>query len=136
MVFDVASIKSAGPLDPIKVSQGKLRIGLKVDGAICSIGSFSIKDLIRTAYEVKDYQITGPDWLNGVMSAERFNIEATMPEGATEKQVPQMLQALLAGPLQAGDPSRHEGATGLRDGGRQRRSQNEAVRAGSSCAAC
>src|SRR5450631_1490923 len=96
LVFDVASIKSAGPLDPIKVSQGKLRIGLKVDGAICSIGSFSLKDLIRTAYEVKDYQITGPDWLNGVMSAERFNIEATMPEGATEKQVPQMLQALLA----------------------------------------
>jgi uncharacterized protein (TIGR03435 family) len=96
MVFEVASIKSAGPLDPLKVAQGKLRIGLKVDGAICSIGSFSLKDLIRTAYEVKDYQITGPDWLNGVMSAERFNIEATMPEGATEKQVPQMLQALLA----------------------------------------
>jgi uncharacterized protein (TIGR03435 family) len=30
------------------------------------------------------------------MDAQRFNIQATMPAGATEKQVPQMLQALLA----------------------------------------
>jgi uncharacterized protein (TIGR03435 family) len=68
-----------------------------VDGAMLDIGSFSLKDLIRTAYEVKDYQITGPDWLNaGAMTVQRFNVQATLPEGATEKQVPQMLQALLA----------------------------------------
>ena len=69
---------------------------MKVDGAICDIGSFSLRDLIRTAYEVKDYQITGADSLGSPMDAQRFNIQATMPEGATEKQVPQMLQTLLA----------------------------------------
>ncbi|HVP00884.1 MAG TPA: TIGR03435 family protein [Bryobacteraceae bacterium] len=96
LAFEVASIKPAGALDPMAIQSGKMRIGMKVDGAICSIGAFSLRDLIRTAYEVKDFQITGPDWLGSPMSAARFNIEATMPEGATEKQVPQMLQALLA----------------------------------------
>jgi uncharacterized protein (TIGR03435 family) len=70
-------------------------MGMKVDGAIVDIGSFSLTDLIRTAYEVKDYQISGPD-LGSMMTAQRFNIQATIPEGATEKQVPQMLQTLLA----------------------------------------
>ena len=70
-------------------------MGMKIDGAIVDIQSFSLTDLIRTAYEIKDYQIVGPD-LGNVMSAERFNVQAKMPEGATKEQVPQMLQALLA----------------------------------------
>ena len=96
LTFEVASIKPAGALDPVAIASGKMRIGMKVDGAICDIASFSLHDLIRTACELKDYQITGPDWLGTPMSAQRFNLQATMPEGATEKQVPQMLQALLA----------------------------------------
>jgi uncharacterized protein (TIGR03435 family) len=96
LAFEVASIKLAGPLDPMAIQQGKMRVGMKVDGAICDIGSFTLKDLIRTAYEVKDYQISGADSLGSVMTAQRYNIQATLPEGATEKQVPQMLQTLLA----------------------------------------
>jgi uncharacterized protein (TIGR03435 family) len=94
--FEVASIKPAGALDPVAIAQGKLRVGMKVDGAICNISGFSLRDLIRTAYEVKDYQISGVDSLGTALAADRFNIQATMPAGATEKQVPQMLQALLA----------------------------------------
>jgi len=96
LTFEVASVKLAGPLDPAAIAAGKMRIGMKVDGAICDIASFSLRDLIRTAYEVKDYQITGPEWLGNPMSAQRFHIQATMPPGATEKDVPKMLQALLA----------------------------------------
>lgn len=96
LAFEVASIKPAGPLDPRAMAQGKVNFGMKVDGAICRIGSFSMRDLIRTAYEVKDYQISGADSLGTAMSAQRFDIQATLPEGATEKQVPQMLQTLLA----------------------------------------
>jgi uncharacterized protein (TIGR03435 family) len=96
LAFEVASIKTAGPLEPIAIQQGKVQIGMKVDGAICSIGSFSLRDLIRTAYEVKDYQISGGDALGAAMNAQRFNIQATLPAGTTEKQVPQMLQTLLA----------------------------------------
>jgi uncharacterized protein (TIGR03435 family) len=97
LTFEVASIKAVGPLDIGKMQAGKMpRIGMKVDGALCDIGGFTLSDLIRTAYEVKDYQISAPSWIGTQMTAERFNIQATMPEGATEKQVPQMLRALLA----------------------------------------
>ncbi len=96
LAFEVASIKPAAALDPMAIAQGKVRVGMKVDGAICDIGSFSLRDLVRTAYEVKDYQISGGEALGAPLTAQRFNIQATMPPGATEKQVPQMLQALLA----------------------------------------
>jgi uncharacterized protein (TIGR03435 family) len=97
LAFEVASVKPAGPLNMGAMQQGKMpRIGMKVDGQVVDIGSMTLKDLVRLAYEVKDYQVTGPDWLGTPMSAERFNIQATIPEGATEKDVPKMLQALLA----------------------------------------
>jgi len=96
LTFDVASVKPAGPLDPMAIQSGKMRVGMKIDGAIVDIASFSLTDLIRTAYEVKDYQVSGPEWLGSTMTAQRFNVQAKIPEGATEKQVPQMLQALLA----------------------------------------
>jgi uncharacterized protein (TIGR03435 family) len=94
--FEVASIKPAGPLDPLAIAQGKVRVGMSVDGAICNIGSLSLRDLIRTAYEVKDYQLSGTESLGAPMDAQRFNIQATLPQGSTEKQVPLMLQSLLA----------------------------------------
>jgi uncharacterized protein (TIGR03435 family) len=97
LAFEVASVKPAGTLDLGAMQQGKMpRIGMKVDGQVVDIGSFTLKDLIRTAYEVKDYQVSGADGLGTPMTAQRFNIQATLPEGATEKQVPQMLQTLLA----------------------------------------
>src|ERR1700676_5629255 len=83
LAFEVASCKAAGPLDPAAIAQGKMRIGMKVDGAMVDIQSFSLRDLMRLAYEVKDYQISGPDWMAG-MGGPRFNIQATLPEGATE----------------------------------------------------
>jgi uncharacterized protein (TIGR03435 family) len=52
----------------------------------------SLADLIRVAYRVKAYQVSGPDW----MASERFDVLAKLPEGASREQVPEMLQALLA----------------------------------------
>jgi uncharacterized protein (TIGR03435 family) len=63
-----------------------------VNGSRVDIGFFSLEDLIRTAYKVKSYQISGPNWLAG----QRFEIQAKMPEGAGKDQVPEMLQTLLA----------------------------------------
>jgi uncharacterized protein (TIGR03435 family) len=90
--FEVATIKPAPPLTPELVASGKLHAGMSVDGARVDIGFFALADLIRTAYKIKSYQLSGPDWLN----AQRFDILAKMPEGATKDDVPQMLQALLA----------------------------------------
>jgi uncharacterized protein (TIGR03435 family) len=49
-----------------------------------------LRDYIRIAYQVKDFQITGPDW----MASERFDIHAKLPEGGRD-QLRSMLQALL-----------------------------------------
>src|SRR6185295_4279657 len=61
-------------------------------GARVDIGYLSLADLIPIAFRVKPFQVSGPDWLN----AQRFDILAKLPEGATKEQVPEMLQALLA----------------------------------------
>jgi uncharacterized protein (TIGR03435 family) len=94
--FEVASVKPSAPLDAASIQQGRAHIGMKIDGAFCDIGSFSLRDLIRTAYDVKDFQIAGADSLGAPLTAQRFDIRATLPAGTTEKQVPEMLQNLLA----------------------------------------
>ena len=50
-----------------------------------------LKNLIQSAYRVKSYQVSGPAWLD----SERFEIIAKLPEGASQEQVPEMLQKLL-----------------------------------------
>ena len=90
--FEVASIKPAPPLDPAKIVAGKMHLGMSVDAARVDIGSLSLADLIRTAYRLKSYQVSGPDW----MTSERFDVLAKMPAGASKDKVPEMLQALLA----------------------------------------
>jgi uncharacterized protein (TIGR03435 family) len=92
LVFEVATIKPAPPLNPAMMMAGKMHVGMKIDAAKVDIGYMSIADLIRTAYNVKDYQVTGPDF----MKTERFDIMAKLPEGGTKEQVPDMLKALLA----------------------------------------
>ena len=89
--FEVASIKPAGPLDPAKIMAGKMHIGVNIDGARVDIGNMSLTDLLCFAYTVKPYQVTGPDWLG----AQRFDLLAKLPDGASKDQIPAMLQALL-----------------------------------------
>lgn len=89
--FEVASIKPAEPITPASVAAGKVHVGMSVDAARVDIGYFSLADLIPTAFGVKPYQVSGPDW----MRSQRFDIIAKMPEGATKEQVPEMLRVLL-----------------------------------------
>jgi len=90
--FEVASIKPAPPIEPQKIMAGKMHIGMSIDAARVDIGALSLAELIRIAYRMKQYQISGPDW----MSSQRFDIMAKMPEAASKDKVPEMLQALLA----------------------------------------
>jgi uncharacterized protein (TIGR03435 family) len=50
-----------------------------------------LKIVLTDAFKVKGYQIAGPSWLD----EDCFEIVAKMPEGATQDQMPAMLQALL-----------------------------------------
>src|ERR1035438_9600845 len=72
---------------------GQMKIGMTIDAAMVRINSMSVAEMLRAAYKVKSFQISGaPEWLG----VERFNLTAKMPPGATRDQVPEMLQALLA----------------------------------------
>ncbi len=92
--FEVATIKPANMPNPSDWMSGKMHVGMKTDAARVDIGFMSLTDLICLAYDVKTYQVSGPDWMGSI--GERFDILAKMPEGATKAQVPEMLQALLA----------------------------------------
>jgi uncharacterized protein (TIGR03435 family) len=92
--FDVATVKpalSVAELNQARRSGNAPHVGMTVEGGRVNIGFMSMKELIVTAYNVKEFQVAGPDW----MSSQRFDILARMPEGAMKEQVPQMLQALL-----------------------------------------
>jgi len=85
--FEVASIRPSAP-----PGGDHIEVGVHLDGARISCTQLNLKDYIATAYQVKLYQVSGPDWLG----SERFDISATLPADAKQDQVPTMLQALLA----------------------------------------
>jgi uncharacterized protein (TIGR03435 family) len=51
----------------------------------------SLTNLLVLAYEVRSYQISGPEWMTG----PRFDIAATLAEGASKQALHLMLQNLL-----------------------------------------
>ena len=91
LAFDVATIKEAPPLDPAKMVSGGIRVGAKIDGARAEYSFMSLHDLICKAYDIKPHQLTGPDW----MRTTRWEIQATLPEGAKTTDASGMLQTLL-----------------------------------------
>jgi uncharacterized protein (TIGR03435 family) len=85
--FEVASVKRAPP------QLGKsFNSGIKLDPGRLTCTNISLKKLIYESYGVKDYQVSGPDWLD----TEIYDIAATLPPGATGDDVLLMIQTLLA----------------------------------------
>jgi uncharacterized protein (TIGR03435 family) len=87
MAFEVASIKPSKPMP-----MGQIRMGMNTDGGMLRYTNVSLKDCIRVAYRVKDFQVQGPDWIGSA----RFDIVAKLPDGESKDLVPEMLQTLLA----------------------------------------
>jgi uncharacterized protein (TIGR03435 family) len=85
--FEVASIRSSDP-NP----SSPLFIGMSADGAMVKYTNITLRDCIRGAYRVRDFQIVGPEW----MTSARFEISGKLPPGASADQIPEMLQVLLA----------------------------------------
>jgi uncharacterized protein (TIGR03435 family) len=85
--FEVASVKR------VAAQGGPGDIPRNMDS---SPGHFAMRNVplrycLEWAYDLKDYQISGPEWIKG---EERYDILATAP-GASEEQMKPMLQALL-----------------------------------------
>jgi uncharacterized protein (TIGR03435 family) len=83
--FEVASIRPGAP-----ATAEMIAIRMNADRSMIHYVNVSLRDCIRVAYGVKEFQVSGPDWIR-----TRFDIEAKYPDGATKDQVPEMLQSLL-----------------------------------------
>jgi uncharacterized protein (TIGR03435 family) len=87
--FEVASIK------PTATKDGSLTFDFPPGGRF-SCRNLTVPHLLRIAYELQDYQISGgPGWIGSA----GFDIEAraaASTDGLTHEQVREMLQALLA----------------------------------------
>jgi uncharacterized protein (TIGR03435 family) len=85
--FEVASVKASDP-NP----ENPLLVGMAADPSIVRFTNITLRDCIRGAFRVRDFQIVAPEW----MANARFEIEARLPKGASTDQIPEMLQSLLA----------------------------------------
>ena len=56
----------------------------------------SLRQMLTSAFNVKDYQIEGPDWLN----TQRFDVAAKVPANTTREQFRLMIQAMLTNRFQ------------------------------------
>ena len=92
--FEVAVIKPATSeqLSAARRAGQKPHTEVTVGNNRLDMGYQSLMAIISRAYDVVPAQIAGPDSLN----ADHYDILAKLPAGATEGQVPQMLQSLLA----------------------------------------
>lgn len=90
--FEVATVKPAPPLDIAALSQGKGRPGVRMDAGRLEMANLTLREVVLAAYGVKEYMLTYPEW----MKTTRVNINAKLPEGSSQKQIPEMLQKLLA----------------------------------------
>jgi uncharacterized protein (TIGR03435 family) len=87
--FEVASVKvSRSTGGRITMSGGP---GTSDPGRI-SYTNITLRRVLLASYDVKSYQLIGPDWLD----IARFDIAAKIPEGATKEELQAMLRELLA----------------------------------------
>ena len=85
---DMMKLAAAAQSDP----QGfAAHIGMHVHPARVEFGMVDMKTLIAWAYNLKPYQVSGPEWL----SQTRLDITATYPPGTPRADIFAMLQALL-----------------------------------------
>jgi len=90
--FEVASVKPAAP-----ITDGRIRVMMRggpgtPDPGQITYTNVTVKSLMTNAYNVKGYQISGPDWFE----SQRYDITAKLPPGTTKEQFQLMLQSLLA----------------------------------------
>jgi uncharacterized protein (TIGR03435 family) len=91
--FEVASIR---PNTALKGGEGMMKHGgidrITIDPERLTMYNVTLRGCIRVAFEMKDYQVVGPSWMND----ERFDITAKAAQPVPEKDLHLMLQRLLA----------------------------------------
>jgi uncharacterized protein (TIGR03435 family) len=91
--FEAASVKPSPPPEGGRMMMINGRGGPgSNDPTRLRFTNASLAQIVANAYDIKNYQLTAPDWLD----QERFDIDAKIPDGATKEQANTMLQNLLA----------------------------------------
>ena len=84
--FEVASIKAAPAQE-----MNRIMVSMGGDPGRLDYKNVSLRDLVRDAYGVKDYQVTAPDWMNST----RFDLQAKYPPDTPREVRNVMMQNLL-----------------------------------------
>jgi uncharacterized protein (TIGR03435 family) len=91
--FEVASVKASQAPEPGgRGMHGGGRGPVEHSPGTISLRNASLAAAIQYAYDVKEFQLTGPGWLN----SERYDIFAKAASAAPEAELRIMLQGLLA----------------------------------------
>jgi uncharacterized protein (TIGR03435 family) len=86
--FEVASVKKAASDAP----PGDIPRNMATSPGNFSMRNVPLRYCLEWAYDLKDFEIAGPDWIKG---DERYDIFAKSPGPATDDQMKPMLQNLL-----------------------------------------
>lgn len=84
--FEVASVKPSPPSP-----DGRISSQMKMDPGRITLTNVTLKRIIVSAYDMKEHQILGPDWIEN----QRYDIVATMQRDSTGDEVLRMLRKLL-----------------------------------------
>ena len=85
--FEVASVK---------VHAGGGGTTRRVERQTLTYLNITLGEFIQLAYDVKHFQIEGPDWVTSFGSADRYDIVAKAAAPASERELLAMLEPLLA----------------------------------------
>jgi uncharacterized protein (TIGR03435 family) len=99
LTFEVVSVKPATPPESTPGRKGRGGGGGASSGpGRIHYAARRLQDLILSAYKIEDFQLIGPEWLNGGWSyaSTRFAIDATMPPDTTKEQLAEMFRNMLA----------------------------------------
>jgi len=84
--FEVASVK------PAPAPLGGYNSSMNVSPGRLTCTNVTLKKLLARAYSLKDYQVSGPDWIN----TELYTIVASMPADTTGDDLLGMVQSLIS----------------------------------------
>ena len=91
--FDTASVRPSSSSSPLFTMNGGPGTN---DPSRITYANVPLRRVLLAAFDVRNYQLTGPDWLNTL----RYDITANVPAGATKELLQPMLQNLLVSRFQ------------------------------------